>query len=657
MTPTYARWSSSPIGVDLGVEDGGLTLATLATASISRLGRSNIAHDSGTHGVEFCFWGDDEVQATVGAVMATAPMSAEVGFVGGVGWRLHAGEIIVNNAVVASGIAVPLKGQALGMVLTVGTPSRVVFYLDGVAVATVQAPVAGAVHFAASMASTKPGGLRCIVNAGQWQGLSPAVAAGWLATEAPAAALRLASEDYMTGKTDSPANVAYVGTLAGDGLDTVASVSFWPWDNISRPGAGQVRVLDAEGLLDDAAIGALRNQPVRVRQVVQGGSLAEAVPVARFVLDRIDIQDDGSKQLMLRDAHDDLDAPLSRAVFLPAQGDSVAWQAQPAVIGTVRSVPGFSVNSDGSQQWLCDAPLASIAVVLDRGAQIAAGTGFSLAAGRQHLVLSSPPLGPVIVDASTQQGMAPTSLRQALEDVFSRIGKSAWSGDDADAIDQATGYAGVGFYGADGATPRDALAALLSSYACDWWQDHEGVLRLARLVDPDSISEGHLDFVMDWPELAEDLVVLPDLAPNLSRRMAYQPNAVALGAGEMITDLVQLPPSMRQQLSGEWRGVAYGGGLLPQRYAHADTAAPTLTRFDRREDAQAEIDRVIALYAVPRNFYAVRVNGRPDLRLRPGQIGRLSYRRYGLQDGRNVLVSGVSTNPVTGEHVFKFWGA
>lgn len=657
MARTYARWAASPIGLDLVVEDGGLTLATAGGTTLAHLARSTIAHAEGTHGAEFVLWSDGSVQATIGIVTPAAPPVTEVGYANGIGWRIHAGQVVRNGSVVASGLPVPATGEVLGVRVVMGSPAVVQFFRGAAQVAQLEAVLAGGAHFAASLATDADSGLRCVVNAGQWQGLSPAVAAGWYAADAAAAALHLASEDYMTAATDVPANMPYLGALAGDGLATVASVSFWPWDNASRSGTAQLRVLDAGGVLDAAALGALRNQPVRVRQVSQGAALATAEPVARYVLDRIDIEDDGTKQLVLRDAHDDLDEPLNRAVFLPPQGASIAWQSQPVIIGTVRSAPGISVNSDGSQQWLSDAPLASVGAVLDRGASIGAGDGYTLDAGGQQIVLTSPPVGPLVADVSTRADMAPAQLRQALGDVFGRIGKTAWSGADAEAIDTATGYAGIGFYAGDTTTPREALAALLASYAADWWQDGDGVLRLTRLIDPDSVTDEDLAFELDWTELAADLVVMPDLAPNLSRRMAYQPNAAVLAASDLITDLVQLPPALRGQLTSAYRGQVYAGGPVAARYAHADTAEPMVSFFDRREDAQVEIDRIIALYAVPRFFYAGKLTARPDLSIRPGQVGRITYHRYGLAGGRKVLVAGVTSNRVTGEHTLKFWGA
>lgn len=659
MAHTYGRFTNNPIATVLFAEDGGLSLASNAASTLSSKARSDVSHTAGEAGVEFTFWGEDPLQATIGICTATAALTTEVGAAGGIGWRLHSGQILLGGAVVASGLPAVAKGEVVGALVQLDGARSVEFYLGAVLVHSQPISLTGALHFAVSLASTEAGGLRCIVNAGQWQGVSEAInAGGWAVAPAAVAPLRLAGEHYMSAPTDTPANTAYQGIVSGEGLSTVGSVSFWMWGSSSRAGTGALKLQDADGLLDAVALGDVRDVPVRVRQVRQGAALATAVPVSRYVLERIDIEDDGRKTAVLRDPHDDLDAPLHRAVFLPSINDQIAWQPQPVVIGAVRSVPMVPVNSDGSVQWISDAPLAAVDRVLDRGAEIIAGDGYTLVDGNQQLSFDAPPVGPVIADVSSiGAGMVPATLEQALKDVFRRISKSAWASSDAAAIDVASGYSGVGYYAAEGGTPREALDALLASYTADWWQDGNGVLRITRLIDPDTVPEADRAFNLDWRELKGDLVVRPDLAPNLTRRMAYQPNAVSLASGDMITDLQQLPPAMRQQLAGAFRGQVYAGGPLASRYVRAEAAAPMHSRFDRREDAQAEIDRVVALYAVPRNFYVGRLSARTDITFRPGQIGRITYPRYGLQAGRQVLVTSVSSNPVTGDHTVSFWGA
>lgn len=653
---TFGRWAASPLGAGLLVEDGGLTVASPGAVVLARIARSTFPL-AGPAGAEFMLWGDDPLTAIIGLCNAAAPLSSELGASNGVGWKLHTGQVVRNGAVIASGLPIPIKGEALGVRVLPGTPAQVQFYRDGQQVASIDVSAGGPYYFAVSIAATKARGLRCVVNAGQWQGLSPAALAGWAQAADPIPTIRVASEDYMSAASDSPANTAFAGIIATEGLSTISAVSFWMWGNESRAGSAQVRVQDAAGMLDAAALSAIRDVPVTVRQVEQGQSMAGAVPVARYVLDRIEVEDDSYKRLTFKDAHSDLDEPLSRAVFLPTHGESIAWQPQPVVIGLVRSVPTTAVNSDGSLQWICDSRLQSVMSVRDRAVELVAGTAYSLVAGGQQLSLQSPPLGPLTADVSTIGADRPATLQQALSDVFGRIGKAAWQSADALAIDQATGYAGVGYFADGNSTPREALATILGSYCADWWQDGDGVLRLARLIDPESVADANLAFELDLVELAAPLVVLPDLAPGLTRRMGYRPNAAILADGDMATGLDQVPPSVRKELSASHRGQVYATGDLPACYQHAEAAPAVESCFDSRADAQAEIDRVVKLYAVPRNFYAGRMTARPDLQLRPGQVGRIRYPRFGLAAGRKVIVTAVTSNPITGEQTLKFWGA
>ncbi|MCI1110967.1 hypothetical protein MOQ26_07955 [Stenotrophomonas maltophilia] len=659
MTEAVAKFAEAPLGPDLLVLDGGRSLLAVGPAAgLNRMARADIGQSEGMHGVEFVFWGEAAATATVGVVSEGAATNAEVGFSTGIGWRLHTGEVFVDGVLVTSGIPVVTTAVIVGLRVSITDQGvDATFYRDAQVVAQAHRAAGPRVFFAVSLASEEKRELRCIVNAGQWRGRG-AVSDGlqWGLPAEAVEPLRLGSEDYFTDAADDPADTPFHGLLQADGLNTVASVSFWPWDNASRGGTAAVRILDAEGRFDGMALGAMRNVPVRISQVQQGAPLSSAEPVGRYVLDRVDIESDGVKSLVLRDAHDDLDRSLHQAVFLPSVSDSLAWAPQPVVIGCVRSVPTTGINSDGSVRWVSDAPLRSLGAVLDRGAALDAGDGYGLSTDGQQIALKSPPLGPVIADVSTQEAMAPATLQQFLANVFGRLGKSAWDAAGAAQIDALTGYAGIGYYAGEGATARTALQSVLPSYGADWWQDAAGVLRIARLIAPEETPDDQIAFNVDWRELGADLIVLPDLAPNLSRRMAFQLNAQPLSSADLITDLVQLPPQRRQELTSPQRGQVYAAGELARRYAHADAAAPMLSWFDRREDAQAEIDRLVAIYSVPRNFYAGKFAARPDLRLQVGQVGQLTYSRYGLQAGRKVLVTGVMSNPVTGTHTIKFWG-
>jgi len=655
----YARFASLPIGPLLVAGDGGLTLTTDTDgANLDRTAISDVAHAAGTHGAEFTFWGDADLLAAVGLVQPAASLSAMVGGAAlGVGWRLATGEVFAGGAVVASGLPAVAKGGTVGVrVLLDGANPVVEFYLGGTLAHAASLPSDAAWHFAASLGAPEAATLFAAVNAGQWQGLTPAVlGGGWQPAQVTLATVRLSDRDYLSAPTDTPANARFEGVIATAGLTTVAELAFWPWGgDVAQGAAAQLQVLDADGALDHLTTQGVAGAPVSVRLGDVDGSVAAAAAVARFAVDRVEVHDDGNKTIHLRDAHDDLDEPLARGVFLPAV-PALAWKTQPAVIGAVASVPLLGANSDGSVGWLADAPLASVAAVLDRGDPMEPGT-WSLADDGQQILLEQPPVGPVVADVSSVgPAQQPATLQQALYELFRRIGKAAWSSADVAAIDAATGYAGIGYYAGDPVPVRQALSAILPTYGAGWWQDADGVLRFGRVVDPDTV--GVLAFDLVAADLAADLVAIPDEAPGLSRRMAYQPNARVLSAGDLVTDLVDVPVWRRNELTAPWRGQVYSAKPLAPRYRHADSAPPLVSCFWRAPDAQAEIDRVCGLYARARQFFELRLHGAWDLLdVMPGQIGRLTYPRYGLQAGRKLLVRRVQRNPATGEVALILWG-
>ncbi|WP_239506807.1 hypothetical protein [Stenotrophomonas maltophilia] len=655
MTDTFGRFAALPIGPLLAARDGGLTLATTAAADLNRCARSDFALGTGVVGVEFALWGDDALSAVVGFVTAAAPLNQAPGANGeGVGWELATGRLIQGIGAIATGLPTVALGDIVGMRVSFGSPSRLHLYLNGALVHQRDLLLAGPLHFAAALAAAKAGGLCLAVNAGQWGARSDAAVSGWKLDQAQAPTTRLADDDWLSAPGDSPANARYEGLVA-EGVNLVQELSFWPWggDPVSQTAAAECMVADAEGLLDGLALSDASGAGVRILQVDDGGMLADASPVFRCVIDQIEVNDDGSKTLHLRDAHDYLGQTINRGVFLP-NIISLAWKPQPVVIGAVASVPAAGANSDATAMFLADSPV-HVDAVMDRGDLMEAGT-FSMAPDGQQLLLKSPPVTPVVVDGSSiGPGMAPAQLERAVGDVMTRLGAGAWSAPDCAAVDAATGYAGIGYYAGAAITGRDALNAMLPSYGVGCYQDPTGVLRFVQVVAPESY-QGQPAFDISEVDMTSDLVGVPDDAPNLTRRMAYRPNAQALGASDLVTDVIDVPQSRRDELTGLYRGQVYAAGALDAHYRRADAADPVLSLFWHAADAQAEINRVVAMYQRQRFFYQVAIRGDQQLAPLPGQIGRLTYSRYGLADGKPVLVRRVERNPATGDVVLTLWG-
>jgi hypothetical protein len=655
MAETFGRFAGLPIGPLLAARDGGLTLATTAAADLNRMARSDIAQSEGTVGVEFAVWGDDEMAAVVGIVDGAAPLDAYPGATaGGLGWNLAGGRLIINGSAAVVGLPFVGRGDTSGLLVEIGDPNRLKLYRNGELVHERDFVMAGPLHFAAAIAASEAGGLNMAVNAGQWGARSPAAAAGWKVAEPAGQVVRLSDVDWLTAPGDTPSNVRFEGLLA-EGINLVSEINFWPWggDPVSQTSAAECVVLDADGLLDDLAQRGVSGLPVQIRMGSEAGMLNDTVPVFRFSVDRVEINDDGSKTLHFKDAHDDLDGTINRGVFLP-NIPALAWKPQPVVIGAVASVPAMGANSDATAMFVADGPVYAVAV-MDRGDLMEPGT-FSVSPDGQQLIMKSPPVIPVVADlSSVGPDQQPATLQQAMADIMGRLGKSAWMAADCAAIDAASGYAGIGYYAGNAITGRDAMNAILPSYSAACYQDPNGALRFTRVVAPETFH-GAPAFDLGESDLAEDLLCVPDDAPNLTRRMAYRPNAQALAASDLVTDVVDVPQWRRDELTGLFRAQVYGAGALHPHYRRADAADPVVSLFWRAADAQTEIDRVVAIYREQRFFYRVSVRGDQELAPQPGQIGRITYGRYGLEAGKLVLVRRAERNPATGDVVLTVWG-
>lgn len=225
------------------------------------------------------------------------------------------------------------------------------------------------------------------------------------------------------------------------------------------------------------------------------------------------------------------------------------------------------------------------------------------------------------------------------EVVEGRLGltPAAWSRADTEAIDAATGYAGIGFFATEGMTARQALDAVLDSYTACAWVDEEGVLRFTRLTPPeDEVSLGEITAA----DLLSDIQVRPDLAPALTTQIQFRKNWTVLNETDFVTDFIVVPMAVRTALSQPYQGVVASAIPVSATYATAVNAAPKGLLLDVREDAQAEADHVVGYYATLRKFYTTEVPA--ELELQAGQVWTLKYPRYGLDAGKNLMVSRIS---------------
>ncbi|MEF2147796.1 hypothetical protein [Aquilutibacter rugosus] len=612
-----ASFATSPIGSTLLVQNNGLTV-TGKNATVSAV-RGNVLSTGG--GVEFTFWGDGALNARIGLVAAGTSLESALTLAA---WDLATGITYLGGSA-GSNIGAATKGDTVGVKLS-GT--TVTYWKNGSQVGS-QTVTAGTYAFAVSMSGADLFGA---VNAGQWQMLNNVGV--WETAVSAMDPVYLADMDYLADDLKR-----YEGVIEQSGLLIASAINFWPWGGDMGSGAvAQVNVYDPQGLYDGLIGGNLSGRPVKISI---GDTVESATSLTRMKLDRVEAASDQMKTFHFRDAHDDLDKPVNRGVFLPSI-PKLAWQTQPAIFGLAYSVPALLSNSDGSAAWLADGTVYA-SKVRDRGDLLEAGTWTQ---SGQQLNLSMPPVSPVTADVSSIAPDAPGTFKQIALDVFRRIGKRDYALTDLNALPTS----GLGLYAGSAMTAANVLDTLLPSINASRWQDANGTLRFAQVVAPESKA---IELPIDEADFLSDLIRVFDPAPNLTRRVAIQRNARPLTESEFVTDLTDVPMQTRVELMGSHRGQVYSSLPLPTAYAHADINPPMQSQLTSAADAQAMLDAVLSMYSVERYFFRCELP--TSLNIQPGMIVAISYSRYSLVS-KKCLVRSVESNPITGRQTVNLWG-
>jgi hypothetical protein len=273
--------------------------------------------------------------------------------------------------------------------------------------------------------------------------------------------------------------------------------------------------------------------------------------------------------------------------------------------------------------------------------------------------------GPLTVSALA--GITLEQYCQHIIEFSANLPASTWASSDAAAIDLATGYHSLGNFISQPTTVRNALQPALDSCGCDLYIDRSGVVRIARLIDPTSVVPlGVIDesVIMGTPtgnisgsQQMSMIGIAADLAPGLSTQFGARRNNKVFTDGDFgATSLADCPNSVRALLKLPFQAIAASGQQLSPTYVYAQQAGAVASVFDDVAEAQSEIDRICALYAVLRNFYYVPVVSALAQNYDIGQVWTLKYPRYGLGTGKPVMIVGISEVPTSEMVTLICWG-
>lgn len=260
----------------------------------------------------------------------------------------------------------------------------------------------------------------------------------------------------------------------------------------------------------------------------------------------------------------------------------------------------------------------------------------------------------LIADTYVPSATLPCKLADFVDAIMALASRNGvripYSRADAEAIDAATGYAGIGYAAIGATTARQALTMALASYCACAWMDATGTIRFTRLAIPEDETA---TISIDASDRLGDMTYAPDFMTGLTTQVGYRKNWVVLKESDFVTDFIDVPPSLRRAMSRDYQGVKATAATLSATYARAVFAKPLVSLLDKPEDAQDLADYFGRLARTKRGFRTIDL---PHGTVSLGVIANVTYPRFGLNLGKNLQVVTILERQLKGIDTVTFWG-
>ena len=202
------------------------------------------------------------------------------------------------------------------------------------------------------------------------------------------------------------------------------------------------------------------------------------------------------------------------------------------------------------------------------------------------------------------------------------------------------------------------VARRLMDSWCGWVTTSlEGKIITGRVIEPANAPALQLDStnILQPPEIEADLA--KGLTTRLAGARNYSVHTEAEIAGAV-------PDDLRAQLQAEWGMVVEASAAADERdriapeYTHALNADAQPTLLMNRTHMTKEANRIATLWRKKRSFYRVTalLDASAADALEPGQTVCLTWPRWGLHSGKNLLVVSVRTRFFSRRVELTLWG-
>lgn len=448
----------------------------------------------------------------------------------------------------------------------------------------------------------------------------------------------LTDKAYSTGAADVPANTAYLPIVAGG----IALSEKMALDGFDGPANGGVASLSTsaftlenkDGSLDGWLADLWANRPVRVYLGDARWARADFYRIFDGIVADLDVS--GRETLMLRmtDKLQRLNAPMSE-VKVGGTGENKDALI-PQVLGECHNVGPLLVDAAQHQYALNPFTCERIIEARDNGAPISITPQLANAQFR----LNQSPVGQITASVQgDRQGNVyakdAAGLVQRLATLFGKASER-FTAADLDAANLAAFAAAnpqtIGLFVKDRMNVLEACRQVAASVGAQVVMSRDGRLRLVKLAlpppgAPRAISEADYEQFSLEPKARS--TVRAGVKLGFCRNWTVQTN---LQTG--------VPEAHKTLFGQEWLTASATDATVATNYRlHSDPEQED-TLLQARADAQAEADRRLALWKVPRHVYRMRCFV-DFMTLELGQAVTLYNSRHGLTGGKTGMVVGL----------------
>lgn len=456
MTLAYSQIDQAHLGPSLESPDGQVLTVNAINTTLSRHARGTLGKTNGVWYFEVCFYANNQINGapislaglgSVGIATSSAALNKYVGEdANGIGYKVGDGGVF-TSAVAITGTT-PAGGTtsvtldaahvpATNLQLWVGvlldlTALTVTFSVNGSVYAV--APVPSGKTWFPAISVCGPAlsayAINAFLNTGQ-RAFNNSQSAGWysIASAQPLSLYLTADYEggYTSANSDSPQNQIYAPrALNADGLTIANACTVWIWGQSGASATyGSLTIDNFDGAYDFLLSGDYRDTQVAFKQIPGGGTLAQAVTLAKVLIDTVypgggssvgsastSATNEQTITINFKSVMATLQKPLQRKLFPPFADPGVANAPLPITLGACRNITPLLRTTDTAvpghlHYQIHDAQITAIATVRDKGAPLdpnASPPQYGPDSAPGQIYLATSPVGALTCDASSMGG-------------------------------------------------------------------------------------------------------------------------------------------------------------------------------------------------------------------------------------------------------------